>query len=82
MRTACVVPDKRVDEAISLVTSSRNHDGSWPLLEHHPNPVQLDMEGGTGKAAAGTRFVPYEYWIGIRGIQTMIIYNLLKKSGL
>ena len=49
LRAAGVEPDERVAEAVGLVTSSRNQDGRWTLHEHHPDPVQLDMEGGAGK---------------------------------
>lgn len=49
LRAAGVEPDERVAEAVGLVTSRRNQDGRWALHEHHPDPVQLDMEGGAGK---------------------------------
>jgi hypothetical protein len=49
LRAAGVEPDERVAEAVGLVTSRRNQDGRWPLHDHHPDPVQLDMEGGAGQ---------------------------------
>jgi hypothetical protein len=49
LRAAGVEPCERVAEAVDIVTNKRNQDGRWPLHEHHPNPVQLDMEGGEGK---------------------------------
>lgn len=49
LRAAGVEPDERVAEAVGLVISRRHQDGRWPLHEHHPDPVQLDMEGGEGK---------------------------------
>jgi hypothetical protein len=49
LRAAGVEPGERNAEAVAIVTSRRNQDGRWPLHEHHPNPVQLDMEGGAGK---------------------------------
>lgn len=48
LRAAGVEPDERVAEAVGLVTSRRHQDGRWPLHDHHPDPVQLDMEGGAG----------------------------------
>ncbi len=48
LRAAGVEPDERVADAIGPVTSGRNQDGRRPLHEHHPDPVLLDMEGGTG----------------------------------
>lgn len=47
LRAAGVEPDERVAEAVGLVIHRRNQDGRWPLHDHHPDPVQLDMEGGT-----------------------------------
>ena len=46
---AGVEPDERVAEAISLVAKRRHQDGRWPLDDHHPDPVDFDMEGGAGK---------------------------------
>jgi hypothetical protein len=49
LRAAGVEPGERVAEAVGLVTSGRDQDGRWPLHEHRPDPVRLDMEGGAGK---------------------------------
>lgn len=49
LRAASVPPDERVAEAVGLVVNRRDPDGRWPLHEHHPDPVRLDMEGGPGQ---------------------------------
>lgn len=49
LRAAGVEPDERIAEAAGLVAGRRQPDGRWPLHEHHPDPVQLDMEGGPGQ---------------------------------
>jgi hypothetical protein len=49
LRAAGVEPDERVAEAVGLVIGRRDQDGRWPLHEHHPDPVQLAMEGVAGR---------------------------------
>ncbi len=49
LRAAGVKPDERVAEAVGIVISRRAQDGRWPLHGYHPDPIQLDMEGGEGK---------------------------------
>jgi hypothetical protein len=49
LRAAGARPDERVAAAVDLVNSRRDPDGRWPLHEHHPDPVRLDMEGGAGQ---------------------------------
>lgn len=49
LRAANAEPDERVAEAVALVSSRRDQDGRWPVHEHRPGPVQLDMEGGEGQ---------------------------------
>jgi hypothetical protein len=49
LRSAGVVPDERVAEAIELVTSKRSEDGRWPLENPHPGTVYFDMDDGEGK---------------------------------
>jgi hypothetical protein len=49
LRAAGAMPDGRVAEAIALLHNRRRPDGRWPIHEHHPDPVQLDMEGEAGQ---------------------------------
>src|SRR5512141_1170924 len=44
LRSAGVMPDARMTEAIDLVESKRDADGCWPLENVHPD--QLDAEPG------------------------------------
>lgn len=48
LRSAGVTPDKRLAEAVALVTKQQGKDGRWPLQNPHPDPVGLTMEGGAG----------------------------------
>jgi hypothetical protein len=49
LRSAAVVPDERVAEAIDLVESKRDADGRWPLENPHPGKVHFDIDEGTGR---------------------------------
>ena len=51
LRSAGVVPDERVAEAVDLVAKRRHHNGRWPLNVVHPDRVPFDMEPGVGKAS-------------------------------
>lgn len=44
LRAADVTPDGRVQEAIGMVESKRDPDGSWPLDHTHPGDVHFHME--------------------------------------
>jgi hypothetical protein len=42
-------PDSRVDEAVELVRSKRQPDGSWLLESTHPGEVHFALEDGDGR---------------------------------
>jgi hypothetical protein len=42
-------PDARVDEAVELVRSKRQPDGSWLLENTHPGEVHFTLEDGDGR---------------------------------
>ena len=44
-----------MSEAIELVEVNRDPDGRWPLQNVYPGEVDLEMEDGEGRRAAGTR---------------------------
>jgi hypothetical protein len=44
-------PDPRVDEAIDLLRSKRQPDGTWLLENTHPGAVHFTMEAGDGRAS-------------------------------
>lgn len=49
MRSAEVVVDERLAEALELVESKRDADGRWPLENTHPGTVHFAMDEGDGK---------------------------------
>jgi hypothetical protein len=49
LRSAGVVPDERVAEAIDLVESKRDADGRWPLENPHPGQVHFDIDEAEGR---------------------------------
>jgi hypothetical protein len=42
-------PDPRIDEAIDLLRSKRQPDGTWLLENTHPGAVHFDLEDGDGR---------------------------------
>jgi hypothetical protein len=48
LRSADVVPDERMAEAIELVRSRRGDDGRWPLESVHAGDTHFDMDDGEG----------------------------------
>lgn len=48
-RSAGDAPDPRMDEAIALVRSSRQPDGTWLLENTHPGKVHFVLEDGDGR---------------------------------
>ena len=42
-------PDTRVDEAIEILRSKQQPDGSWLLENTHPGAVQFALEDGDGR---------------------------------
>ncbi|MBV8720474.1 MAG: hypothetical protein JO020_20355 [Chloroflexi bacterium] len=48
-RAVGVPPDPRMDEALSLVRSKRQPDGTWLLENTHPGVVHFALEDGDGR---------------------------------
>jgi hypothetical protein len=48
-RTAGGAPDARLDEAIELVRSKRQPDGTWLLENTHPGKIHFALEDGDGR---------------------------------
>ena len=48
-RAAGDPPDRRVDEAIALLRSKRQPDGTWLLENTHPGAVHFALEDGDGR---------------------------------
>lgn len=48
-RTTGAAPDARLAEAVALLRSKRQPDGTWLLENTHPGAVQLRMEDGDGQ---------------------------------
>ncbi len=42
-------PDQRVDEAVQLVRSKQQPDGTWLLENTHPGEVHFTLEDGDGR---------------------------------
>lgn len=51
LRSAGVMPDERVAEAVELVAAKQHQNGRWPLQNPHDDPAQFEMEGPVGKAS-------------------------------
>lgn len=51
LRKAAVEPDERITEAVEIVVKRQHQNGRWPLHASHFDPVDLQMEGGAGKAS-------------------------------
>ena len=66
LRAAGVEPDERVAEAVGIVIGRRAQDGRWPLHLHHPDPIQLDMEGGEGNPSR---------WITLHALRVLDWYS-------
>jgi hypothetical protein len=49
LRSAGVVPDQRLEEAIELVAAKRKGDGSWLLETRYPGPMPVEMDDGEGR---------------------------------
>ena len=49
LRSAGVVSDERVAEAVELVRSRRGEDGRWPLETVHAGDANFDMDDGEGQ---------------------------------
>ena len=59
-------PDPRVDEAIELVRSKRQPDGTWLLENTHPGAVHFTLEDGDGRPSR---------WNTLRALRTLRWYE-------
>jgi hypothetical protein len=50
-RSAGGVPDSRLDEAIELLRSKRQPDGTWLLENTHPGRIHFALEDGDGRSS-------------------------------
>ena len=66
LRSAGVVPDKRLAEAIDLVKKRRGEDGRWPLQNSYPGQNHFDMDEGEGKPSR---------WNTLRAIRVLDWYE-------
>jgi hypothetical protein len=48
-RAAGTLPDPRLAEAIEMLRSKRQHDGTWLLENSHPGEVHFTLEEGDGR---------------------------------
>jgi hypothetical protein len=46
---AADVPDARLEEAIELIRSKQQDDGTWLLENTHPGPAHIQLEDGDGR---------------------------------
>ena len=69
LRSASVVPDDRIAEAIELVEKNRGEDGRWPLQNPHPGQIHFDMDEDVGKASRWNtlRALRVLHWAGHGG---------------
>jgi len=49
LRSAGVVPDARVAEAVELVESKRDDEGRWPLEARYPGVMPVEIDEGEGR---------------------------------
>ncbi len=66
MRSAGVVPDERVSQAVELVAGKQNPNGRWLRENVHDEPIGLDMEGASGTDS---------YWNTLRALLVLAWYS-------
>ena len=49
LRSAAVIPEPRMAEAIDLVLSRRSGDGRWPLEARHAGEMPVEIDDGVGR---------------------------------
>jgi hypothetical protein len=62
LRTAGVVPDERIAEAIALVESKRDADGRWPLEKVYEDEPSLESDEREGRPSR---------WITLRALRVL-----------
>lgn len=70
LRSAAVIPDDRIAEAVDLVVKNQHQNGRWPLQNLHPDRIPFDMEGSAGEVSR---------WNTLRALRVLDWYS--KKSG-
>jgi hypothetical protein len=65
-RTAGDPPDPRIDEAIDLLRSKQQADGTWLLENTHPGAVHFALEDGDGRPSR---------WITLRALRVLRWYE-------
>jgi hypothetical protein len=65
-RSAGDVPDQRMHEAIDLLRSKRQPDGTWLLENTHPGKVHFALEDGDGRPSR---------WNTLRALRTLAWYE-------
>ncbi len=68
-RTVGDAPDPRMDEAISLLRSKRQPDGTWLLENTHPGKVHFTLEDGDGRPSR---------WNTLRALRVLRWYEQAK----
>lgn len=59
-------PDPRIDEAVALVRSKQQSDGTWLLENTHPGDIHFPMEDGDGKPSR---------WNTLRALRVLLWYD-------
>jgi hypothetical protein len=65
LRSAGLVPDRRIAEAIDLVQMKRGSDGRWPLENPHAGQLHFDMEDGAGRQGQPVEHAPRPSSLGL-----------------
>jgi len=60
------VPDSRMDEAIDVIRSKQQPDGTWPLENTHPGAVHFALEEGDGRPSR---------WNTLRALRVLTWYE-------
>ncbi|MCI0397459.1 MAG: hypothetical protein L0332_19320 [Chloroflexi bacterium] len=71
LRSAHVVPDERVAEAIGIVASKRNSDGRWALENPHPGELEFEMDESEGQPSR---------WNTLRALRVLRWYDQAQPS--
>jgi hypothetical protein len=71
LRSASVVPDERVAEAIGIVASKRGSNGRWALENPHPDELDFEMDEGEGKPSR---------WNTLRAMRVRRWYDQVQRS--
>jgi hypothetical protein len=70
-RSSGDAPDPRMGEAIDLLLSKRQPDGTWPLENTHPGRIHFPLEDGDGRPSR---------WNTLRALRVLSWYELEPES--